>query len=550
MYRAIIVDDNPWDRKGVQELIDWNGIGVCIVGAYSNGKQALDKITDTNPHIVISDVAMPVINGIQLAQALKESYPEIKVVFMSGYNEFDFVKSAIDLDIYGYVLKPVAKEDLECVLGKILNEYMIEDFRQKERERMTRQLMEFLPLVQEQFFREILFGSFHDRDDIISRMKFLQINLSTYSSICVMNIIINNNNNNNNNKTITENINIAEKYRVPYTVKEAISMFNVNERRLFSVRISEKEYAAIIFFDKSAEEAIGYKDAILDIAIGIHEEINNKLNIYTTTIGISEATGELSEISKLYHQSVAAVSAEFYSEGSPIVFYSDVAKLQYNSLEGKVNMETLYKEVKQVVSCGRERDIEEFLDKYLGHRNVLKSESYVKSLSFSIINALQIALIEAEKSFQDIFEDELIWKKLNNFNTILDVKQWIFNIFKALQYTLNSKNNIRDGKIAEDIKKFIKSRYNEEITLDEIAESVYLSAKQANYIFKRETGKTIFDYLIEYRVEMAKALLKDPYCKIYEIAESVGYKNKSHFCLLFKKFTGLSPMEYRNKETL
>ena len=115
---------------------------------------------------------------------------------------------------------------------------------------------------------------------------------------------------------------------------------------------------------------------------------------------------------------------------------------------------------------------------------------------------------------------------------------------------MSDKNLAKNAKTVDTIKEMIKNKYHEHITIEDISKSVYLSGRHANGLFKKETGKTIFDYVIEYRIEVAKKLLKDPNSKVASVAEEVGYLNTSYFCLAFKKNVGMTPAEYKSKVIL
>ena len=129
----------------------------------------------------------------------------------------------------------------------------------------------------------------------------------------------------------------------------------------------------------------------------------------------------------------------------------------------------------------------------------------------------------------------------------MDVKQWIYNVFKTVKEHLAEKNIVKNVRIVNAIKEFIKNNYNEQISINDISKAVYFSGRYANSLFKKETGKTIFDYVIEYRMEKAKKLLREQDSKVALVAEAVGYTNNSYFCLSFKKIVGMTPAEYKRK---
>ena len=178
-------------------------------------------------------------------------------------------------------------------------------------------------------------------------------------------------------------------------------------------------------------------------------------------------------------------------------------------------------------------------------------EPYIKSLSFSIINIVQTVLLEKNESLGSIFDSETsMYVKLSRFETILDIRQWLINILEIVRQYLNRNGNSRFKKIVEDIKAEIDRNFSEISNIDQIVKPLYISASYANAIFKQHTGSTIFDYLLNKRMETAKKMLTDPSYKIYEIAEKIGYKDKSYFSWVFKEFTGLTPKQYSNKNTV
>lgn len=542
MYNMLIVDDNPWDRDGISEILDWNSMGINIVGTCSNGKQALERIDLLRPDIILSDIAMPIINGIELAEKVKEYSENIKIIFMSSYNEFNFAKSAINLDIYGYILKPIDPDELKQVVNRILNINEKETFLQKEKEEMKNQLNQSLPILIQQFLLDFLFGLYSDLDDIQKRFNFFNIFITPNSNIQVVSLEMEN------YEQIMYNMNISDRYLTVQVVKNIINFFCRDNLKIFTVQTSIKEFGLLIFYNGpvNGEDRID----LLDIAILIKEKVLEKLKI-NIIAGISNSSNNLLDVPKLYHQSVDSIKTKFYSDGMQVIQYREIEIVKKNSFEESLDLQALYKELNEVIPFGEDKDIKKFIDKYLCGMDLIKTENYIKSFSFSVINSTQIILINSNESFKNIFDEEFIlWQKLNKFETIKDIKNWLYNILKSVKDYLSSKHQSMHSKIVEDIKEIIQNRYYMQLTIGDIADSVYFSAIHANNIFKKVTGKTIFDYLVEYRIEKAKELLKDPYSRVYLVSENVGYTNKSHFCMIFKKHTGLTPNEYKNKNII
>lgn len=541
MYTMLVVDDNPADRRGICSLFDWSELGIRIVGTCANGKRAIEVINEEKVDIVLTDIAMPVMNGIELAERLKSSHPHIKVAFMSCYSDFDYARSAMNLDICGYVLKPIIPDDLLKVIKKLLDEYGDAIKKQTEKEAMVKQINEMLPMVQEQFLKELLLGNCFEIEDIKKRMDFLQLEVGTYGSIHVISLIIED------YEKQTYHLPVEDRYYTSYTIRNEIASLSNLQMIVLPVQFSSKDYTSIVFIkpDICGESP----PDIMDLAVGIHTVILSVLKLYAT-IGISKMSKDITKAHDLYRQSIDAINSQFYGGSNPIIRYELIESGLYATLDQTVNLEELYHKIKELVATGDEIADRSFVDKYFQMDKAVLPESYIKSLTFSIVNMLAVVMTESGYSFADVFgSDVIIWEKLGRYKTIVNVRQWLLNLFKALRDYLADRNSSRSSKLVEAVKQIIRDRYHEQITVEDISKAVYLSQSYANSIVKKETGKSIFDYLLEYRLEMAKKLLMDPESKVSVVSESVGYENKSYFSLMFKKYVGLSPSEFKARCT-
>lgn len=539
MYKMFIVDDNQRDRRGIQTVLNWDEIGICIAGSYSNGKAALEQFNKIKPDVVLTDISMPVMNGIEMARKMKDINPDIKIIFMSCYNEFDFARSAVELGIEDYVLKPIIQEELEKAIRKTTHKYQTEQNMKTEKEEMLKQINQSLPLFRDQFLRELFFGYYTNIDEIESRSRFLGIRFHEKQTYCVVTFILNE------NVQKFSNIKTDERYFIGYSIQKSINEYNLKPWPFYSYQVSETEFSVVFMIEY--HEGSRKDDDLFDAIIAMKEEIEEKLDI-SLVIGISKRSGEILDIPVLFQQSLKAIQIRLFSDKNDIILYKDIEVLENSKFEEQIDLHQLCRDIRQVIEYGEEDEIPELINKYIRKELTVYSEGYVKNIAFSIVNTLQIMLIESDQSFQNIFGNDIsVWEKLRNFESIKDIHQWLYNLIKAVIEHMCGKRMSQYEKIVKDVKGIIEKRYNESITVNEIAESIYLSPYHTNSIFKQVTGKTIFDYLTEYRMEKAKELLKNPYSRIYLVADSVGYKNKSHFCLTFKKYAGITPSEYKSR---
>lgn len=540
MYRLLIVDDNPRDQKGLKTILNWEAMGIVLAGTCENGQEVLENIDVLKPDIILTDVCMPVMSGIEMAVDLRNQYPHIKVIFMSSHYEFDFAKSAIDLNVYGYVLKPIIKEELKSAITKVLNVYETENSLQTEKNEMLKQLNQSLHLFQEQFIRELLFGNSITNEDLTTNAAFLKMNLSDHYIVQVLTIEIDN------YEDHVQAMSIDDKYLISYTIKQLVSSFNCLQNPNYIFQLSHKRFVLVLFDIQATLNDIDSKNTLLDIIVELKEQISNKLGI-NTTMGISNASTSLDDIPTLYEQSLTALNTKFYSNSNQLILYEEIEEYQHGIFEIKVNLQELYKEVKDIIFSGNPNYASLLIKKYLDSDLKVQNESYVKNFTFNLITIIQTVLDQENISLDNIFEGNfIVWNKLSRFETIKDIQQWLFNVLTICIQHINDHNCDSQSKIVEDVKNVIHERYGEYLTIENISEHINFSPSYANRVFKAQTNKTIFDYLTDFRMEKAKELLRHPNSKIYMVAKEVGYTNKSHFCFQFKKYTGMTPTEYKN----
>ena len=241
MYNMLIVDDNPHERRGIAELISSRYSNINIMESCANGKQALDAILDFQPDLILSDIVMPIMNGIEMAKIVRTLYPSIKIIFMSCHNEFDYAKSALTLNANEYILKPIVEEDFYAAIDKVLAICECELLQKSERKMMMEQLDKSIHLFQEQFFRELLCGIYKTQDEIVSRMDFLKILLPASFNIQMMLLL------NTDTSYVQSATNIDEQYFTVYSMKNIIQSFIRNDIRIFTLETSPSELVVIVF---------------------------------------------------------------------------------------------------------------------------------------------------------------------------------------------------------------------------------------------------------------------------------------------------------------
>ncbi len=529
MYQMLIVDDNNKDRRILQSIINWERFGIKVVEEAVNGAEALQKIEQNTPDIIITDIFMPVMNGIDMVSVLREKYENIKIIFMSFSEEFEIAKSAIDMSVYGYIVKPIRKNEVERAIEKVLSVYHREEKDAQEKRNLLLKLEKALPVLQESFIRDLLFGVYRQGDDILQRFEFL--GFPRYQKMFIEVYCIR-------ERKGAVPISIPEQYSVMYFLKEQLTMQN-QQNLAYVVQTSSLEFIVLHISSKESEQfGLEYIMQVYPILTQIFSD--------DFVVGISNQSQQIADIHSLFKQACKAADAIFYNRQIPVVLYQEIAE---SETDISINIDELYHEMDELLLMADDHYIEVFLEKRL-MRGESKNGQYLRYQAVSIINVLQIILLEKEKNINGLMEKiPLAWKEINEIHSVAELIHSLEAMILEVKKSFFDYNQSRNGQLVNQIKQYIREHYQEQIGVEEISQKVFMSSKQVNNVFRKETGQSVFEYLVEYRIRVAKNLLTNPDARINEVAYQVGYTNTSHFNLVFKKHTGKTPREFREQYT-
>ena len=527
MFKLLLVDDNEMDKKYIMKLIKWEKLQVEVIATASNGEEGYEKALELKPDFILTDIAMPICNGIDMTEKIKKVLPKCKFIFMSCFDDFQFAKSAIKLDVNCYVLKPIMIDELTEAIEKIVEEEVNELHRENNDEEMKRILSENMSLFQEQFVKDLLYGKIKTIEEIESRRNFIMENFNKkYFTIVYFEI--------DNYELDYSKIPIEAKYILLENIKSSIKDVLLKELSGYCTPQENNGLCVLVF-----EDDITVYNHIIELCQLCKDDINSRYGI-NTTIGIGDISNNILDISKIYKNAVKAVKSKFFSHGNSIILVKEIVEEEEVAT---YDLNQLKEELSLIID--KDYEIDSFVKTKYRFTN---SPQYIKSLSFSIVNMLQILLLEKNITLKDIFKYEgEIWGKLSKYETIEDIKKYIIKIIKEIKEYLASCEDKRFQKLVEDIKNIIHDKYAQIENINQIVEPLYISTNYANLKFKEYTDKTIFDYLVCTRIEKAKELLMIPHLKLYEISEKIGYKSTIYFTQVFKNYTGITPKEYRNK---
>jgi len=526
-WKVLIVEDEFRIGLMIKELIKWDEIGLEYVGLADNGETALNIIEKENPDIVITDIRMPKIDGLELISLAKQKNAHIRFVILTGYKEFEYAHKALQYGVNDYLLKPINEEELNKVLRKIHAEL---SQKHKDEENLIKTVSASKHIIKSNILSNIIKNNDTDLLNEIKDDYNLMLSGAIYRSLVI--------------KLDYWDYEKHEKKQDRLTVEKIISIVERNLKSCVREQLTcEKDNLYIyclINYDLSKSRET--KNIINNILSEIQAYLMN-FELYEATIGIGPEVKEFAEISSSIQDAFRAVQNRIKVGTGRLIYSRSI------HLENQIEVEEYLKQYKE---------------KYLMSIEVYSKESFEQCVS-SIFHGLQAmenidfsCCYDIAKALIDMFFDNIGLRS----NEGVALKQFLLNAYQHC-YTIGRLKDLlikylggyidlclkqlktetqRPIRIA---KQYINAHYNEKIVLEDIANMVGLNPVYFSVLFKKETGLNFSDYLVNYRMDIAKNLLRSTNETIAAIADSVGYKDARYFSQLFTKIVGIKPALYR-----
>ncbi len=534
MVKIFIADDEQGIIELIKQLIDVDGYEVA--GEANNGLEALEKIKASSPDVVITDIRMPLMNGIDLVKGVMEINPRTHFIVISGYREFEYAKSALQLGVQDYLLKPIKQSELNQILLKIRMEREDEISRDNSRKQ---QYAQTLSVLRKDYIKRL----FHDLSYFVEEVPVLDgKEVFRFEAGKFQCGII---------KVDTEEYNLAEDNQVSVLLMELCG--KVTER-LRGVS-SEAEYFIsgnrgfflMQYADNREEKDIAAcLEEIKDIIINL----NFKFSFIRVTLGLSEKTRNRRSIRRIYKQAVSAIEYRYDRMNEAVFVYQE---LYENGAVSKSAFMQWLKEknfagmVERMDTEGIVRTLDEMWKKYI----YPAKES--KNVPGQTIQLIQYFMNEFHNEIFLMLGIELggfsqytrIMSIIDNHSDGRRLHQEILSYVRACMEYCSQTIGEKESRPVRMAKEYVLAHYMENFSLDDIARLVCLSPNYFSLLFKNEVGQGFNNYLQIIRIEKAKELLKSTQMRVPDIAAAVGYSDIKYFTKLFIKVVGVKPTEYR-----
>lgn len=526
MYKLFIVDDEIDRIEAIKALIPWSDYKIEVCGEANNGMTAFELIKKLQPDIVISDIRMPIMDGLELFKKLKQENLKIKGIILSGYDDFEYAKKAINLNVIEYLLKPCKPEEiLEAVVRaskmveqELNSKNILESYKVRYDESLSQKRTELL--------KALVLGKNIKLEDIEKNIQMDNINKKNDKYFVIVIFSIDNKNKITDYKKVEELksniITLAKKQFIKETLVEAFENL--------------EDIICIMFIDKSYYES----NALLLNINNVKSEIGTSL-----TVGIGSLVKNIKDINKSYNLAVHALDASFFLGRNIVINLKDINP--YTDMAGvyPINEEL---DIINCLSTGNKEfltpSVENFYNKLCAGR--LPSKRFLQKITISFCSRIYKFSLDKNINVKGIFDSELeIFDKLEEFETITELKIYICSVLNNVIDKIKevSKKNVVIALAVE----YITKNYNKEISLEVVSKELYISTGYLSLLFKQEMKVNFIDFISSYRIEKSKELLKDNKLKNYQVARQVGFNDEKYFSQLFKKHTGITPSQYRQK---
>jgi len=532
LIKVFICEDESIVREGLRDMIPWEKYGYEFVGDAPDGEMALPMIRKLKPDVLITDITMPFMDGLSLSKTVLSELPNIKIIVISGYSDFEYARKAIELGVEQYLLKPVTKADmitaLEGTRKKISEENEQKDYlRQYEQE-----FKKFERFSHRAFFEKLVEGSLSVQE-IYEQANKLHLDLSADE----YNIVI---------------FSIRDIHQSTYTDDASVVTENLLNHLLqypdyIIFRCNLLAYAVLIKGD--SESLPRLEEKCVDLIRKRCEETANTLDWH---VAVGVRTNRLSGLSSCYSDANRAFAYRHIFP-SQHIFTSELLKEeQYETSENDINKIDAGKFdpliIRYFVQTGTLNEVETFTDEYIsslegGERSILFRYYLLVSIRVNV----ELALKEAE------VDPEEIAKGLPTFDMNIneaEVRNYMIDILKTGIQMREHEAQKRGNDIIDTAIKYLDQHFSDpDISLDGVAEAINISSNYLSALFSNKVGLSFVEYITKKRIAKAKHLLRNSSKKSGEIAYEIGYKDPRYFSFVFKRHLGCTPSQYRNGET-
>ncbi|HHW31568.1 MAG TPA: response regulator [Clostridiaceae bacterium] len=540
LLKMMIVDDEPLIRQGFKYFFEWDKYSISQVFEAGNAEEAIEIAKRENIEIIVSDIRMPEVDGLELISRLKAILPNSIYIILSGYDDFEYAKKSISLGVFHYLVKPIHSEELHQVMSLCTQKLLEQKQKREIEESLNRKLNKSMPLLRDSFIKKLLRGELNQsKEELYNRFNELEIDLENLNYLVLL-VGPSGKHHKNSNADGKSNIkgitNIIKDLLVKYISEE-----NDENYKLYAVTDSNKVFIILSWTESQSIE---------EILRTAFERLNNEMlqKYGIETVGcVSCAVKDLSKISIHIKEAEKILDYKVIMGDNNILFLENMKSIHDNR-----PFFLSQSERKKLIFCVVNNDVIGINKVIRGFKNSIKKYKYISvECIYSALVEVIISIVRFayETGFRTQIFGEQIYSQefMRSFNNVDEIFTWIEDSIIKFSNEFAKFRTEKPKSIIQQIKAYITENLGqEEITLNSISEKFYYNPSYLSRLFKEETNKNFIDYINEIKINTAKEYLTSTDMPISTICGKIGYKDYKHFLSLFKKITGVTPNEYKS----
>lgn len=528
----MLVDDDPHIIKALTEHIDWPSLGLSIAGTAANGVEALELFRRERPNLVMTDVYLPGMTGLEVTQALRRDYPHLPIIILSGYDEFENARAAMRWGVNHFLLKPAEVEEIESVLREVLLEQDVRERHERLERTYRQEAGRVLPYLRKQLLHELLTTRYRADELPEARMEYVGFRMCSQVRVVSLQL---------NRPGFMTRMKERDWQLLRYGAADIIQE-TVKEQasRILDCRVEIVDYSDQVF----VLLMLGDRDCLEELQTltgDIIDQIFTYLKIEVSA-GIGRVKNHPCEVIDSYLESREAVERAEFQGGSQLYPYEEA--------EGTERSVTDYSLL-----------LHQWNEAWTDMRTSLAEEVWLHILQLlqeGNCTSIQDAQVVAVSLFDTMMHS---WRRQHPMLTppltmsdflreiqskyaLHDLTSWMDSVIQGwLGQIRKEMGEKKSNKLIAQVKQYVEEHYTEEISFETIAKSLFVHPKYLSQLFKRVTGENFVSYLNGYRIQRAVELLQSGHYMVYEVSEMTGFRNATYFSQVFKMITGKSPSE-------
>lgn len=527
LLKVLIVDDEPNTRNLLKLCIDWESLGMSVIGDADSGIEALDIMQETKPDIVITDIEMPYMDGLMLSKQIMSQFIDVYIVILTAHEQFSYAQQAISIGVSDFILKPIDPEMITNTLKKLRDKIIEERNRLTQLENSYEYIKSNHAQLKNQYLNALITGD-TATIELINKLdvaKTLPSNLNGQTQIAVINILFDTyyNQMQSRQQIIQNCINYIDS---SFSYNKNLYVFNDSDN--YIVLLSDD---VTINLPKVCEQIVSYFRTNLNMVV---------------YCGIGTITSSVQHIPFSYQEAKNALKLCYILDEAVVYNHNlDLPKADY--MPNKDNpLEYLILLVKSALPAQATE-----LAVNLLHESLEKGFTDLNPIRYFAIDLLtQVtnALREAGVPNSELKSNEVYYSDLMNKHVYADIEKYVINVISELCDKMSNINNCKQNNTFLQVIHHLENHFSDpDLSLTRLANQFYINPSYLSRIFKKFTNSSFSDYLLELRIKKAIEFLHSANYKAYQLAQMVGIPDPNYFAKCFKKVTGLSLQEYKNK---